>query len=107
MRASYEQKSFLDEEWEIPFRPVASPDGNKNSLTIHQDVRIYLGKLEPSLTSTFTLLPGRYAWLQVLRGFVNISDNVLTSGDGAAISQETDLAFKAENDAEIMLFDLC
>jgi redox-sensitive bicupin YhaK (pirin superfamily) len=48
----------------------------------------------------------RYGWLQVARGSVGLNDLELKQGDGAAISQETELKIAARDRAEVLLFDL-
>ena len=52
---SYEQKHFADAELNNALRMVASPDGRDGSLSIHQDAKIYLSKLENgnSISPTF------------------------------------------------------
>jgi redox-sensitive bicupin YhaK (pirin superfamily) len=50
--------------------------------------------------------PGRYAWLQVLRGAADLNGISLAAGDGAAVSEESALAIIARRPAEVMLFDL-
>lgn len=103
---SYEQKRFADAELHNVLRVVASPDGRDGSLSIHQDATIYLSKLENGNSISHTMAPGRYAWLQVLRGSVTLNGVALATSDGAAISDETELNITANSDAEIMLFDL-
>jgi redox-sensitive bicupin YhaK (pirin superfamily) len=54
---------------------------------------------------------GRHAWLQVLRGDVQLRNGAtgedgLSAGDGAAVSDEDRLEFVSRSDAEVMLFDL-
>jgi len=44
--------------------------------------------------------------LQVAKGSVEVNGKFLTAGDGAAISDENKIAFKAEEDSEVLLFDL-
>ena len=46
------------------------------------------------------------AWLQVLRGGVQLNGIALEAGDGAAISEEASLSVRAAGPAEVMLFDL-
>lgn len=103
---SYEQKRFCDAELKNSLRIVASPDGQDGSLSIHQDARIYLSKLDAEKSVEHALQPGRHAWLQVLRGSVDLNGEVLGTSDGAAISEESSLRIRASSDAEIMLFDL-
>jgi quercetin 2,3-dioxygenase len=48
----------------------------------------------------------RHAWIQMIKGAVNLNSTTLHAGDGAAVSEETSLTIRATEDAEIMLFDL-
>ena len=73
---------------------------------IHQDARIYLSRIDAGKEVEHELLPGRHAWVQVLRGTVSLNGVNLGTGDGVAISDERSLAIQANADAEIMLFDL-
>ncbi len=52
------------------------------------------------------LAAGRHAWLQVLRGSVTLNGQRLETSDGAAVSDESLLTIRANNTAEVMLFDL-
>jgi quercetin 2,3-dioxygenase len=103
---SYDQRSFSAAERQGRLQLVAAPDGRENSLTIHQDAEIYLSSLARGGQVTHTLRPGRSAWLQILRGSVQLNGIALDAGDGAAISDETALAVRAVGPAEVMLFDL-
>ena len=103
---SYEQKRFADEERQNQLRLVASPDAAEDSLTIHQDARIYLATLQAGVAVHRTLDPKRAAWLQVLRGSVLLDGQPMNTSDGAAISEMTQLEIQASSDAEVMLFDL-
>jgi redox-sensitive bicupin YhaK (pirin superfamily) len=105
-KPSYEQKSFPESERRGKFRLVASPDGRDGSLTIHQDANLYLATLGGGTALSHPIRPGRSAWLQVLRGTVQLNDQRLTAGDGAAVENEMSLAVRAENSAEVLLFDL-
>jgi redox-sensitive bicupin YhaK (pirin superfamily) len=102
----YEQRSFSNEQERGRLRLVASPQGRDGSLTVHQDVEIFLGALEAEQKVEHLLKPGRYAWLQVLRGSAKLNGEKLTAGDGAAISQVTKLEVQATEPSEVMLFDL-
>ena len=106
LRPSYEQKSFSEAERRGRLRLVASPDARDGSLLIHQDARVYLSTLDADQEVRHELQPGRHAWLQVLRGAVDLNGQSLGTSDGAAVSDETDLAIRAIEPAEVMLFDL-
>ncbi len=103
---SYEQKRFLDEERHNRLRLVASRDAADGSLLIHQDARIFLSSIVAGEQLTHELEAGRHAWLQVLRGSINVNGHDLNTSDGIAVSQESALTILSINDAEIMLFDL-
>ena len=106
IRPGYEQKLFAPEEKSGRLRLVASRDGREGSLKIHQNVSVYNALLKGGEAVGHRLEPGRHAWLQVVKGTVELNGNMLSAGDGAAISEETALTISAEEEAEIMLFDL-
>jgi redox-sensitive bicupin YhaK (pirin superfamily) len=57
---SYEQKRF-DDQLENELRLVASPGGEEGSLTIYQDARIYLSRLDAGKSVDVDLAEGRHA----------------------------------------------
>jgi len=103
---SYEQKSFSEADKRGRLRLIASPDGKDGSVVIHQDAKLYVSLLEPGQEVKHQLDKGRYAWLQVAKGAVELNGKNLNQGDGAAISDEQKLTIKGTKDAEILLFDL-
>lgn len=103
---SYEQKRFPEDDRRNRLQLVASRDADAGSLLIHQDARIYLSLLNAGSIVRHELTAGRHAWLQVLRGSVTLNGVELKTSDGAAVSEEGSLSIHADEDAEIMLFDL-
>jgi quercetin 2,3-dioxygenase len=103
---SYEQKSFSEEEKRGRLRLIASPDGAEQSVTIHQDARLYAVLLDPGQRTEYEIAPGRFAWLQVARGAVQLNGKALKQGDGAAVTDESKLVIVAAADSEVLLFDL-
>lgn len=106
MTPSYEQRSFAPAELHDRLRLVASRDGREGSLTLHQDVALYVTKLGPGRSVAHALAPGRAAWVQVARGAVALADLELSEGDGAAVQEEPEVVLRATDDAEVLLFDL-
>lgn len=103
----YEQKTFSDEEKRGTLRLVGSRDGRDGSITIHQDVDLYATSLQEGETVHHSLVEGRVAWLQVARGTIQLNEQILNVGDGAAISQESQITLQgASNAAEVLLFDM-
>jgi quercetin 2,3-dioxygenase len=105
IKPEYEQKAFPAEERNGKLRLVASRDGAEGSLTIHQDAKLLAGSLRDGDSVRYDLQPGRYAWLQVARGTVDVNGQKLKAGDGAAIEDERTLTLTG-TDAEVLLFDL-
>jgi hypothetical protein len=103
---SYEQKSFAEDEKQGKLRVLASRDAKDGSVKINQDASLYVALLKPSEEVSHELAPGRFGWLQVARGAVEVNGKKLTQGDGAAISDEKKLTIKGAEDAEVLLFDL-
>lgn len=103
---SYEQRAFAIGEDSGALRLVASPDGRQGTVTIHQDVELFAGRLKAGETASHRLQPGRHGWVQVARGKVEVNGVVLEAGDGAAVSQEETVKLEASQPAEVLLFDL-
>jgi redox-sensitive bicupin YhaK (pirin superfamily) len=100
----YEQTAFDDLDGKL--RLVAARDGRDGAVTVHQDAELWAARLAARQQASFTPKAGRAQWVQVARGAVDLNGQHLTSGDGAAISDETALALRAEAPAELLLFDL-
>lgn len=103
---SYEQKTFDPAGRENQLQLVASPDGSKDSLLVHQDARIFVANLEQGKQISYSLDDDRHVWLQLLRGSAEINGVQLEASDGVAISNESLFDVKATKNAELMLFDL-
>jgi redox-sensitive bicupin YhaK (pirin superfamily) len=106
LEPSYEQRAFPEAERRNRLRLVASPDGGGGSLTIRQDARLYLATLDEGHEVLKDIPPGRHAWVQVLRGKVILNGQAISAGDGAAVSEESAMAIRAESPSEVLLFDL-
>ncbi|MBI5936276.1 MAG: pirin family protein [Betaproteobacteria bacterium] len=102
----YEQKHFAPEEKRDRLRIVASPDGRDGSVLIHQDARLYAGLLGPGASVAFDLPAGRKAYVHLARGKMRLNGLAMVTGDGAKIADETRLEFVAEDESEVLLFDL-
>ncbi len=107
IKPSYEQKHFPLAENLGKLTLVGSQDGRDNSVTIHQDVNLYVAALNQDDKVEHVMDHHRSVWLQVARGAVDINSHTLSAGDGAAISQADKIAIAATMDnTEILLFDM-
>jgi len=103
---SYEQHDFSLNKTPGKLLLVAAQDGRDGAVTVHQDVNLYAVVLAPNQGVSYALNPQRYAWMQVARGEITLNGLLLEKGDGAAISNESDVVIAATQDSEILLFDL-
>ena len=85
---------------------IASNDGRDGSVTIHQDAEVYAALLDAGKAVIHTLAEDRHAWLQLARGAISLNEVELKEGDGAAVSNQSELTIKAHDQAEVLLFDL-
>jgi redox-sensitive bicupin YhaK (pirin superfamily) len=53
------------------------------SVTVHQDAELYVSLLRPGQQVKHELSQGRYAWVQVAKGAVELNGKSLIQGDGA------------------------
>jgi quercetin 2,3-dioxygenase len=103
---AYGQRHFSEDDRRDRLALVASRDGREGSLQIQQDVAMYASILAPGTRLVHDLGAGRRAWLQLIRGRVQVGGEILEGGDGAAISDQPSLAIRADEDSELILFDL-
>ena len=104
---SYEQKNFPLADRQGELKLVASADGRDGSVTIHQDANLYVAVLNQGDRVNYNTNKSRSLWLQVAKGAVEVNGQALNTGDGAAVTEETELELFANADnTEILLFDL-
>jgi quercetin 2,3-dioxygenase len=110
LQPAYQQIAFDPAEKRGRLRLLAAPAaGNGDRVAvINQDARVHVADLSGDATVTHGLGAGRHAWVQVVRGTVNVNGHALREGDGAAVSDERDLALAGvgQEGGEVLLFDL-
>ncbi|PWU16012.1 MAG: quercetin 2,3-dioxygenase, partial [Bdellovibrio sp.] len=97
---SYLQKSYVSANRnELERLLVASKDGRQGSLSIKQDVDLYLQHWTAKLKHEFTLRAGRGAWIQMVSGRLSVTNRVgqqvgnvetaetveISAGDGVSV----------------------
>lgn len=106
LQPGYEQRAFPEAERRGRLRLFASRDGRDDSVTIHQDVKVYNVLLASGDGVSYQPDTGRHAWIQVIKGAATFNEAPLMAGDGASAVGESSLVIKAGEDSEILLFDL-
>jgi quercetin 2,3-dioxygenase len=103
LKPGYEQRPIA---WTRPWTVLAAPAGETGTVSIAADARLLASRPKAGELLSLDLAPGRAAWLHVARGAVCVGDERLDAGDGAGIVKERSIAIKAEEDSEILAFDL-
>lgn len=106
LEPGWEEKHFAASGKRNQFQLLVSPDGSAGSMKIHQDVRLYATILEEGNTASLDLENGRFAWVQVVKGRVDLGEIALHHGDGAAVTGESAVTLRAHHESEVLVFDL-
>ncbi|MCL4132269.1 UNVERIFIED_CONTAM: hypothetical protein GTU68_003085 [Idotea baltica] len=83
---------------------LVSGDDDDAPLKIHQDVKIYAGKLSTGVKVTHPI--HHQAYLLVSQGQINIENKTLNKGDGAEIIKQQSFELTAISEAEILVIDV-
>ena len=102
----YEEAHFDAAAKRGKLRLVASPDGRDGSVTIHQDARLYAALLDGEERAELALVPGRRAYVHVVRGSAEANGQPLAAGDALKISGADAVRLGRAKDAEVLVFDL-
>jgi redox-sensitive bicupin YhaK (pirin superfamily) len=107
LEPGYEQTHFTLADKQGRLKLIGSREGREGSVAIHQDVNLYAAVLAQDETVIHTVAADRVVWVQVARGAMMLNGLALTAGDGAAVSQESELSLTGAADgAEVLLFDM-
>jgi len=102
----YQQRSFdasgRVDRWQL----IASPDARDGSLRVHQDAFVSVIKLGAGGTVKAEIAEGRHGYLHVARGRVRISEGEFGSGDAVSLAGQGVLEIVADEDSELLFFDL-
>ena len=103
---SYEQKDFTGDLERGEAVLVASPQAERGSLLIHQDVQVWARRFQEAKLWTLPLSQSRKGWVQVARGECELEGQRLSAGDGAGIQDLEQPRLQASPGAEILFFDM-
>jgi quercetin 2,3-dioxygenase len=102
----YQQRNFTPEEKRGRLRLIISPDGADGSLSVYQDARVYAGLFDGGERQSLALGPGRYGYVHVARGSLEVNGQRLDEGDGARLRDPGEIVLSGGRTAEVLLFDL-
>jgi redox-sensitive bicupin YhaK (pirin superfamily) len=106
LEPGYEQFRVPDEELSGTLRLIASREGGKGVAVIHQDARVYAGRLPKGTRASVDLAAGRGAWVQVARGRAKINGTEVKAGDGAVVEGDPKVEVESLDASELLVFDL-
>lgn len=106
IKPSYDERTnaneFADNAWNL----IASPDAEGAVFPVAQDAKLYLGKISADSTMDYSANSGRYLWVQVISGEIELDGERLSAGDGVSIADASSITLTALDASEVMLFDL-
>ena len=106
LEPSYEQRAFTPDELRGRLRLIGAGKPRDGAVTIHQDVAVFASRLPAGAAVTHAMRPGRHAWIQLIEGTLDVNGLALSAGDGAAVTDETELPVRASTESHFLLFDL-
>ncbi len=106
MVPGHEQKRFSLAERRGIMCLVASPDGQKGSLQLHQDAFVFSTLLDRGQHVVHELREGRCAWLHIVQGAAHCGGMVMGTGDGAGFETEAAVSLTASEATEVLIVDL-
>jgi redox-sensitive bicupin YhaK (pirin superfamily) len=106
LRPGYQSRSYPLAARRRALTLLASDDGREGSVTVHQDLAMFSCVLKASGRASLALSEERHAWVQVIRGNVELNGVPLATGDGASASNEASLELVSLSVSETVLFDL-
>lgn len=102
----YQQQHFSPEEKRGKLRLIISPEGDRGSLQVRQDARVYAGLFDGDERATLNLPDNRHAYVHVAHGRIELNGQLLREGDGVRVRKEQVLELSNGRDAEVLVFDL-
>jgi redox-sensitive bicupin YhaK (pirin superfamily) len=105
-KPTYGQKHFPLASRKDRLTKVVDNVGADGALKIGADAAVYASVLSAGKQVEHTLAPGRHAWLHVAKGSVTANGQKLSDGDAIAVSDEAQVSVTADQDSELLLFDL-
>ncbi|MDP3087282.1 MAG: pirin family protein [Methylotenera sp.] len=111
LEPSYSLKNFTDKQKKDQWCLVVSNDGRDCSLKIHQDISLFATILNENKSLEYLLHQNRSAYIQVIKGEVEVNGQILSTGDAAMLDgfpleDDTMLTVKSIKQVELLLFDL-
>jgi len=101
----YDQKKFIFEKNQLQL--MVSPDGQKNSLWIHQNAFIHRGKFDNQMKIDYELQnPKNGVFIMIIDGSAKIYNNNLNTRDAIGIYDTKDVEIEFKTPGDILIIEL-
>ncbi|MBA3661103.1 MAG: pirin family protein [Gammaproteobacteria bacterium] len=104
LKPSYEQITIPKENNKLIL--IGSRHAQNGSMTINQDIALYVAYLSPPHRIDYEIKKKRGVWIQLVKGDLILNGQSLSAGDGATVFDENMIEIEALTDSELLLFDL-
>jgi redox-sensitive bicupin YhaK (pirin superfamily) len=103
----YEQFTLDPSKNHNKLQQIVSPDKDDAGLWIHQNAWFHLGKFDKGISTIYKIKsPGNGVYAFIIKGKVNVNQQILMTRDGLGIQDEDKLVIKADTDSEILLMEV-
>ncbi|MCR8634891.1 pirin family protein [Paenibacillus radicis (ex Xue et al. 2023)] len=107
LEPSYETSNYDPAKLTNNWLPIVSNQSGPGIAHIHQDMTIYMTKLEAGKSLSFQQKEGRRIYVHIIEGTVTLNEgNHLNRRDAARISDLSSLTVNSEQDSMLLLIDL-
>jgi redox-sensitive bicupin YhaK (pirin superfamily) len=103
---SFETSTYNPDQMRNRLLPVVTPEGSEQAAKVHQDLTLYLSKMDQGESISFLQEQGRRIYVFVLAGELKVNEVVLKRRDTARIEAVANLEITANEAAYFMLIDL-
>lgn len=100
-----EQRVFTKEDRTNRILKVIGPEGG-DVVAVHQDASIHVAFLEPSVSVSHEIAPGRGVYVYLIEGDASFNGESVTTGDAAKVVGEPSLRIEAAADSELIFVDV-
>lgn len=106
LEPSWEQRAFPVSERRNEWTLMLSPQGERDSLKVHQSAWLYGAFVESGQTVTFDARADRHYWLQVVTGSATLGSELISEGDGVAMVDVSKIEICSDEPSDFLLFEL-
>ncbi len=106
LEPSFESRRYPADKLVNALLPVVTREGSEHAARIHQDMTLYLSRLDRGRTLVFRQEAGRRSFLFVIEGRLSVNGIPMGERDTARVEVDPELNIAAERAAFFMLIDL-